>query len=492
MIQFVLIVGILNVLLGYGLAVYLADRPRGGPAAAKRGEITVSRALTAAPLERVGGTEAIAPLAHDAAARHEQPLPIIDTGPPAPPAVVESLPPAKIDELPPPWQELLAREHMAPRGFAEGVALALRGQLAAYRQDVVAAEESARRVTAEESPEAMAQLVADFRSIHRQWLGALLEGAELLQARRGRLGDAAEGGARLETLLYDQAARMEMLDCRISDIDFQSDVIMGCRRLLVELLDVGAAVHLLRDELTASLAEIALQQRTLRELPYEQRRDALTGWFNRIGLEVLASQPPEGYVSRHAVLIAGDSFGKINERFGTQAGDQTLQALSRFLAELLQGSSLSAESVRLAGTRFLLLLDGLNLAQVTSLAEQIRQSLERATFDFRGTLFGLSARLGITVAELGEPVEKLLGRLAEAIDAAGIAGGNRCALADAIGTQLVAPQTVPAPTRRLTVGDEVELGCELARESAAGGTEPLELAHLHAAPEPAAEVSTSS
>jgi diguanylate cyclase (GGDEF)-like protein len=441
--------------------------------------------MPGSPVAAPRDTEAILESIHEIAVPDEFPPAIADTEPVLSPV-------ATIEELPASWRELLEQEQLDPRWFADAVTQGLRLQLAAYRQDVLAADAQARLELAQESPEALEQLVADFRVLHHEWLGKLLEGAEMLRLRRGRLGDAAQAAARLETLLYDHAARMEMLDCRIGDIDIRTDFAMGCRRLLAELFDLTAAIHLLRDDLTAAAADILKQQQMLRELPAEQRLDPLTGWLNRLGLEIIAGEPSEGFCSRQAVLIALDGLGKINAQFGTQAGDRTLLAFSQLLSDLLEGTCVSVKIVRLSGTRFLLLLDGMACEQATSLAEHLRQSLERATFDCQGTYFGLSARLGISTSDAGEPMEKLLARLAEAVDAAQIAGGNRCAMADAIGTQLVAPQIVPAISRRVTIGDHGELVVQLAAEGAACGTERLPIPPTEAAAEPAEEVSTTS
>jgi diguanylate cyclase (GGDEF)-like protein len=157
------------------------------------------------------------------------------------------------------------------------------------------------------------------------------------------------------------------------------------------------------------------------------------------------------------VVVAWDCFHLVNERLGTRAGDRVLRTLSQLLADLLERFGASAELVRLTGTRFLLLLDGITREQAVSLAEQVRQSLEGVTLDCQGTELDVSARLGITSAVSGETLQMLLTRLDQALDAAELAGRNRCAIADGNETRVVAPHQVPVIARRVEVADPAEL-----------------------------------
>lgn len=456
MVELILVFGILNIVLGYALAATLADPPLLGFAPWKHWQTWkqhFSRIRPGSPVIAAEDTETVPLLV-------EEPPPLVEAFQLEAPAAgkeyfveneepAEVLPPVAVfEELPAAWLDLLETEQLAPRWFADGLTHALRVQLAAYRQHALAAEARARLVLSQENAEAVEQLVADFRFLHHEWLARLVEGAEMLHARRGRLGPAEEAGQRLESLLYDHAARMESIDRAISDINFKTDVVLGCRRLLEELLALAAGIHLLRDDLAAALAAILRQQEQLAELPHEQRLDSLTGRLNRLGLEA-AFRPPPG--PRQAVLVAWDSFHLVNERLGTRAGDRVLRTLSQLLADLLEKFPASAEIVRLTGTRFLLLLDGISRDQATSLAEQVRQSLEGVTLDCQGTSLDVSARMGITSVGVGDTLEMLLARLDQALDAAELAGRNRCAIAEGNETRLVAPHQVPVIARRVEI-----------------------------------------
>lgn len=500
MVQLVLTLGILNLLLGYGLAVMLANPRLGAFAPWKKWSLAWPRIRPGSAVETPLDTDVMdEPPAADLApkdlpdedlpqeARSAETeladLPLEPTVPAAPPLPLV----ATIDELPLAWREVLETEHLAPHWLAEGVVQALRIQLANYRQQVLAAESRARLVLSQENSEGVEQLVADFRFLHHEWLGRLMEGAQMLRLRHGRLGDAEEQAVRLEMLLYDRASQMEAVDRRISEINFKTDVVLGCRRLLAELLELTTAVHQLRDDLTAGLADIGRQQQTLNELPHEQRLDPLTGRLNRIGLELVAGSSGQEGSQRQAVLIAIDGFRKVNERLGTRAGDRTLRAFSQLLADLLDSARASAEIVRLDGTRFLLLLDGTSRDQATNLAEQLRQSLEGVTFDSQGTCFGLSASLGIATSELGSGLSPLLQQLEAALDAAKIAGRNRCAIADVSGAKAVAPIVVPVVSRRVAISNGSELVVQSAPVALARESEPLPVQ-----PAPAAESTAAS
>ena len=465
MIQFVLLCGILNLLLGYGLAVALADhawikdlrwkewamrlpRIRPGAPANPRGHDT--EVLVEPPEEDAPAVE-VASLAAAVSTLAAQQQPEHDPGPMLPPV-------APTSELPAAWREQLEGDLWQPPGFADSIAQGLRLELAGYRQHVLAAEARARLALARENGAELEQLVADFRFLHHEWLARLSEGAELLRARHGRLGDAEESGRRLESLLFDHAARMEAIDRRIGEIQFKTDIVFGCRRLLSELFELAAAVHRLRDDLGGSLAEILAQWQTLGQLPHDQRLDPLTGRGTRLGLEAEAADPSGSTPrTRQAVLIALDRFGRINERLGTRAGDRVLRAFNQLLADLLEQARSSAEISRVGGTRFLLLVDLASRDQAVSLAEQLRQSLEAVTWDNDGASLELSASFGLTTHPVHEPLATLLARLDAAVEAARLAGGNRCAVADESGAKAVVPQMAAVISRRVAVGDPSDL-----------------------------------
>lgn len=466
MVELVLIYAVLNVALGYALAVSLADPPFLGFSPAQafqhlRGFFPwewCQQLGTSLPTIRPGSpalpsvdTEVLEKILHDAPLRTAELAPLERFGE-RPSSGIPTA--AGAEELPPAWREWLEADQFVPCRFADGVAHALRLQLAAYRQHALAAETRARLVLAQENAQAVEQLVADFRFLHHEWLARLLQGAELLGQRRGRLGPEEQAAHRLEALLYDHAARMESIDRAISEINFKTDIVLGCRRLLEELFDLVSGIHLLRDDLTTSLSEILCSQRRLTDLPREQQLDPLTGRLNRLGLAA-SFRPADA--PRQAVLVAWDSFHRVNQRLGTTAGDRVLRTFSQLLADLLQGCRASAEIVRLGGTRFLLLFDGLSPEEGTCLAEQVRQSLEATTLHWQGTDLDASARMGISPVEPDDSLPALLARLEEALDEAELAGRNRCAIVDGRGPRVVAPHQVPVIARRVEVAEAGEL-----------------------------------
>ena len=460
MVELIFLFAVLNVGLGYALAVALADPPLLTLAPwpkLRDWRLMLPQIRPGSPVAPTGETEAIDPAPEDSPELlPDQMLPdpvaamaARGSEPSEPPLSV-----AEAEELPRAWLDLLESERLTPQWFADGLAHALRVQLAAYRQHVLAAESRARLVLAQENAEAVEQLVADFRFLHHEWLARLLEGAELLHERRGRMPPAEEAAQRLEALLYDHAARMESIDRAISEIDAKSDVAGGCRRLLEELLELASSVHQLRDDLAAALAAILLAQGMLDQLPHDQRLDPLTGRANRLGLEA-SFRPPSG--ARQAVLVAWDRFHSVNERLGCRAGDRVLRTFGQLLADFLESFRASAEIVRLAGTRFLLLMDGISREQAVNIAEQMRQSLEGVTLDWQGATLEVAARMGITTVDAADTLPEVLARLEAALDAAKDAGRNRCAIAEGAHARLVAPHVVPVIARRVEVEEAGDL-----------------------------------
>ena len=121
------------------------------------------------------------------------------------------------------------------------------------------------------------------------------------------------------------------------------------------------------------------------------------------------------------------------------------------------GLGLARAGLRIAGTRFLLLLGGISRDQATVAAEQVRQSLEGVTLEWQGTMLQVAARIGITSVEPGDTLELLLARLERALERAERAGRNRCAIVEGKEAWVVAPHQVPVIARRVDVAEAGEL-----------------------------------
>jgi len=152
-------------------------------------------------------------------------------------------------------------------------------------------------------------------------------------------------------------------------------------------------------EMTANLAAVAVEQRTLTErLAHLAHHDVLTGLPNRL----LASDRLEGALARcnrhqertALVYIDLDRFKHINDTLGHHAGD----ILLRQVAERLQGCTRKSDTLaRMGGDEFMVILNRiLDFGDVSKAAQRILTALV-TPFTIEGRRLHIGASLGISV-----------------------------------------------------------------------------------------------
>lgn len=156
------------------------------------------------------------------------------------------------------------------------------------------------------------------------------------------------------------------------------------------------------------------------------RFDALTGLLNRNeAIDVIAAaclrrrRPTEHF----AVLFCDvDSFKEINDMHGHAAGDEVLRVLASRIRHAVRRQDRVA---RFGGDEFVVLLDGIHeLDEGLAIAETIRSiAVEPVLHD--GMAISSSVSIGVTIAQSGEDVERILPTADKAMYEAKHAGRNR-------------------------------------------------------------------
>jgi len=161
-------------------------------------------------------------------------------------------------------------------------------------------------------------------------------------------------------------------------------------------------------------------------------RDALTGVFNRSGIEqrlgwsILQTRRDERSLS--ALFLDLDHFKAINDGHGHAIGDACLHALVRAAAaEMKYGDHIG----RIGGEEFLLVLPGSRQREARDTAERIRQSVERDCAEVAGVPVALTVSIGVAQCRSDDTVASLVARADQAMYAAKHAGRNRVTAVDA-------------------------------------------------------------
>ncbi|WP_119943238.1 diguanylate cyclase [Neorhizobium sp. NCHU2750] len=179
-------------------------------------------------------------------------------------------------------------------------------------------------------------------------------------------------------------------------------------------------LELLAENVGLAVANLQLRQR----LVGMAKRDALTGLMNRRSLDETLNRLIEEPANPLACLMIDiDYFKRFNDQFGHDAGDAVMQYVARLLSEVVNGRG---DVFRFGGEEFTVLLAGSTAADGEHVAEQLRQSVERAPLSYRGRLLDpVTISLGISTSPQTGPVTSILERADRALLAAKRNGRNR-------------------------------------------------------------------
>ncbi len=162
--------------------------------------------------------------------------------------------------------------------------------------------------------------------------------------------------------------------------------------------------------------------------------DPLTGLMNRRGFEEFARSQIAlpNRLPLSLILCDIDNFKSINDSFGHGSGDAVLARIATLLRRSIRESDAAG---RFGGEEFLLLFTNLDRTEAHSVAERLRQEIERTQFHESG-LYGrtVTASFGIVEYVPGEGLDSFI-RRADAMLYSAKRGGRNRALAEESGVE---------------------------------------------------------
>ncbi|HSM23862.1 MAG TPA: GGDEF domain-containing protein, partial [Anaerolineaceae bacterium] len=174
----------------------------------------------------------------------------------------------------------------------------------------------------------------------------------------------------------------------------------------------------------SKLDEISKLQKQLQE---QAIRDPLTGLFNRrffdeyFKTELIRSIREEKPIS--LLMVDIDHFKTVNDRFGHEVGDKTLQLLADILQSMFRKSDVSC---RFGGEEFLILLPGLDPNQAINRAEALREKIAKASLEADFLYTQITVSIGVSNYPLhGENTRDLFRTADKALYQAKDAGRNQ-------------------------------------------------------------------
>ncbi len=403
----VLVIGVLNFLVGYAVAVYLergpAPRPKAPPVALEQ------------PIELVEETEADRFQQRIELQREEFVRQVQEEEP-------------EVEPIPSDWLDILEQESVEANSFIEASVQILRLEVGKYREALLDVEDAVRTCQAAANVESLEGLLKQLKDLNQDWLDKQSDAVGHLQSRGDGLGDFSKMGGELETVLLEQAAQIETTLSNLDLMDFSSDAKAGCDRLLDEICRLVDLAHALRDRMHESLLLILKAENRLEQFDRRLQFDGLTTLHNRSGLEVIfedwwrEDSVRERLIS--VVMLDIDHFAKFNEQFGTRGADRLLAAFGPLLADLVRKDRGFDVATRYGSERFVLFFGDTGPNNATGGAERIRQTIEATTFEYHEKTIELTVSCGVTEVLKDDDTHSLFKRLSGALRAAKKGGRN--------------------------------------------------------------------
>lgn len=351
-----LIVGAMNLALGYALAVQMGCGPR---TFAEAWEILLGRVPN-----RLGYDASVDALIHTLAAQSEA------------------------EEIRAKTPEAMLHELVA--GFQPDL-LKNEANLIQVDTDV--------RTTVPATAETVAAQSQALQANCEAYLADLAKTSTLLQSQFAELGKLKPLGEQIDMALVEQSAQVDATIRNLSQRDPAAEPATAAEQLKEETVSLLSTIHQLRDFLIKTFLTIVRQDQRRPKVETAQTIDLLTGTPNRIGLELTLQEWWEQNRFREqancAILFDLDGFLEVNGQFGVAAGKHVLRTVVERMRESLGPSD---AIFRYSGQQIAILLGGVESAAGLQTARRISETVQTKPILYEAA--SISARITGTVVPI--------------------------------------------------------------------------------------------
>lgn len=163
---------------------------------------------------------------------------------------------------------------------------------------------------------------------------------------------------------------------------------------------------------------------TLKRYEELASKDPLTDIFNHGRIETEISNSIEAFNSNGEsvsyMMLDIDFFKKVNDKYGHSVGDIVLKQFAKAIKEFIQPYKMTIG--RWGGEEFVCVCYGMNLEELKSIAEQLRQKIEDTTFE---KTIKITCSIGLTELKKGDTAKIIFDRVDHAMYEAKTSGRNR-------------------------------------------------------------------
>lgn len=149
---------------------------------------------------------------------------------------------------------------------------------------------------------------------------------------------------------------------------------------------------------------------------YLANRDYLTGVFNRRYMGERMKEEHARLTRNKNTFCVGifdiDNFKKVNDTYGHECGDFILVSLTKSISESIRIQDCFA---RWGGEEFILMLPETNLQGAKILFERIREKVEKAQYNYNGTILNITFTCGVAEISVDETIDNCIVRADNAL-----------------------------------------------------------------------------
>ncbi|MHB8969034.1 MAG: GGDEF domain-containing protein [Pirellulaceae bacterium] len=359
-----------------------------------------------------------------------------------------------LGQVPDKWAAMLENTNAEFRTFVEASVQVLKLEVGTYREDLLDLEDLVRSAVAKNNADATRDAIQELVALNDEWVTRQTEAMGVMAEKRDALGAYVALENQLEKRVVNQAPAIQEHCRNIASFDLKTDDEAGSK-IVRELGQLVHLAHELRDAIQESMTTIVVHEDRLDTVDPKQIVDAMTGLRNRLGVERQFRKWRREDDRRQRLLSVAlidiDCFGKTNEFASTRVADRIFLALAGLLKQLVSRDSGFERVFRLDGHQFLLFYGDASCDAAVGNVERVRQAIDVTRFEHKEKQYLLKVRVGVTAVRPDEGIEELLQRLQELVAAAKSAGGNRTCTDHGKQLDLVPPPALGLQPRTVTV-----------------------------------------
>jgi diguanylate cyclase len=185
----------------------------------------------------------------------------------------------------------------------------------------------------------------------------------------------------------------------------------------------------LEERLISSKSEVSTLQQSLEAIRAESLTDPLTALGNRKYFDRALITAIDTAVRRgeplSLLMLDIDHFKSFNDNYGHLTGDQVLRLVGQSLKQTIKGQDITA---RYGGEEFAVVLPNTPLRQALTVADHIRRAVMSKELKKKSTgeiLGRVTISVGVSMLQVGDEVDSLIGRADACLYAAKRNGRNR-------------------------------------------------------------------